>query len=482
MIFIYNVLTTLLLPLYILILLIRVIKGKEDVTRIKERFGIGSADCRHPEHVSESKGTTTSSRARFWISRGYGNSDEILNQVQDYSLSPLIWIHAASVGESMMAITLIEAINARGKKCKFLVTSGTKASAAILGKRLAPNSIHQYVPADNFIFVRNFLRFWQPDLGVFIEAELWPTLISEGAKCCKLLLLNARISDQSFKNWQRFKTFFQAVTSHFTEIITQSQTDLQKFRQLGMERAKNFGNLKFANPKLRVDAERLTILQKCLEGKKIIVIASTHSEDERVVLPLIKPLKLQYRNSYFILVLRHPHRLEQVAKNCADLGLSFKARSQSLEPSKQDDLYIVDKMGELGLFYSLADISFVGGSFAQGGHNPIEPAHFGNFIMFGPDMSNFFDIANEMLAKKCAVQIKNQKDLLDKLQYFLSSGAAKEIETFKINALEYTKHHRQILENYLEVILSHGHPELGSGTLKEPVVSPEILNQVQDDR
>jgi len=434
MIFIYNILTTLLLPVYILLLLVRIIKDKEDVTRIKERFGVASC-------------SNDGSR-------------------------PLIWIHAASVGEAMMVITLIEAINNRSGQYGFLVTSGTRTSAGILSKRLPLNAIHQYIPADNFIFVQNFLRFWRPSLGVFIEAELWPALISQSAKYCRLLLLNARISDKSFRNWRIFKKIFQNVTAHFTEILVQSQTDLHKFQQLGVTGVKNFGNLKFANPKLKVDAQQLSILEKCLTGKKIIVIASAHLEDERVVLPLIKPLKLQYRDSCFIVVLRHPYRLEQVTNACADLGLNFRVRSREPEPSPQDDLYIVDKMGELGLFYSLADISFVGGSFAQGGHSPIEPAHFGNFIMFGPDMSNCLDIANEMLDKKCAVQIKNRQELLDKLQYFLSFGAAKEKEVYKTNAFEYTQHHQQILGNYLMAVLSHA----------ARVIPYETLNRVQGDR
>ncbi|WP_341747297.1 lipid IV(A) 3-deoxy-D-manno-octulosonic acid transferase [Candidatus Tisiphia endosymbiont of Dascillus cervinus] len=424
MIYLYHVLSFLFLPLYVLLLLWRVIVGKEEIKNIGERFAIGHTHTKRNE--------------------------------------TLVWIHAASVGESIIALTLVENINNLWLKrtmpktsLKFLVTSGTRSSGKILQQKLPQNAIHQFIPIDNIIFVKKFFRNWQPNLGIFVESELWPCLISEGAKHCELLLLNARISDKSFESWKKISSFFRSITCNFSKIIVQSNTDFQKFMQLGMNNIENLGNIKFANKKLSVNEHELAILAQHMSTKRIIVFASTHLEDESVLLNVIKPIKQRYPNCYFILIPRHPERKNDIGKACTQLNLTYSIKSEQNIPILTDDLYIVDKFGELGLFFSIAYISFVGGSFKQGGHNVLEPAYFANYIIFGPDMSNSANITNEMLTNKAATQIRDENDLLNKIEYLLSETGTQEAKVYQANALEFVNKNQQILGNYLNIIEKH---------------------------
>ncbi|MCZ6903475.1 MAG: lipid IV(A) 3-deoxy-D-manno-octulosonic acid transferase, partial [Rickettsia endosymbiont of Ixodes persulcatus] len=358
----------------------------------------------------------------------------------------------ASVGESMAALTLIHNISKRHPDVRFLVTSWTKASAKILSTKLPKIATHQFLPIDNIIFTRKFLRNWQPNLGIFIESELWPYAINEGAKQCKLLLVNARISDKSFKAWQKRKNFFQLILKNFSKIIVQSERDLQKFNKLGVSDVINLGNIKFANEKLPVNQEELSKLSSYLNNRRVVVFANTHLEDEEIILPIIKSLKEQFLDCYVILIPRHPERVKSIIDNCKSHNLSATAKSQNDLPVLSDDLYIVDRFDEMGLFFSVATISFIGGSFKQGGHNILEAAYFSNCIIFGPDMSKNTDIAKGVLQHKAAIQIKNGEDLLIKLKYLFRSNNSLELKIYRENALKFVENNQKVLYEYLKVI------------------------------
>lgn len=409
---IYYLLTTLLFPVYICLLGIRIAQGKEIFSRTKERFAVAS---------------------------------------KKRPIGRLIWLHAASVGESMIALTLVNEITARTPTARFLVTSMSASSASILESKLPTNAIHQFIPVDHLLFVRKFLAYWKPDLGIFIESELWPCLINESAKFCSLILINARISNKSFKLWVKFSNFFQVVANNFKEIIVQSNLDLEKFQALGINRVTYLRNIKFAHPKLNIDQEQYKTLNKHLISKRVIVAASTHAEDEHAILKYIIQLRAQFHDCYFIVVLRHPNRRYEISRYCQQLGLSFSLRSVSSLPVLNEDLYIVDSFNELGLFYNIAHIVFIGGSFRHGGHNPIEPAHFGKIIIFGPDMSNCEELANEMIELNAAIQIESSKELLAKFQYFLSQEI-EAAEQYNKNSLRYVQQYSNVLTDYLNII------------------------------
>jgi len=409
----YNAINLLLLPLYILLLFVRIIKAKDNWISFKQRLGFAG------KHRLEGK---------------------------------LLWIHAASVGESMIAITLIRALSALYPKYNFLVTTGTLSSAQILEKSLPSNASHQFTPIDNFFVVRKFLNHWKPDLGIFIESELWPCLITQSASKCNMILVNARLSDKSYKRWKSHQWLFKLIIDNFKKVIVQSKTDLYKYQQLGCSDPINFGNLKFANKELEVDQQTFLSFKNLFGNKKIFVAASTHKEDEDVTLQVITKFK-QTKIDYFpIIVLRHPERRDELAARCNTLGLKFSIRSNQPLPSLDDDLFIVDSFGELGLFYSLAFIVFVGGSFKRGGHNLVEPAYFDNIILLGPDMSNFQNIADEMIEKQAAFQVQTGNDLVLKIKFFLNTNNMKESAKYRKNALEFVSDRKKTLNNYLKEI------------------------------
>lgn len=411
LIHIYNILNIILLPLYLIIGLIRVIKKKDNIYSLSQKFGFNKP-IRPP--------------------------------------GKLIWIHAASVGESMIAITLFNALSQHKSNYHFLITTGTLSSAQILAKSLPVGIIHQFTPIDNIFIVKNFLNHWKPDLGIFIESELWPCLALNASKICNLLLVNARLSDISYKRWQSKKQLFQLITLLFKMIIVQSDTDFKKYTNLGCKNIKNLGNLKFSNKELTVDNNQLDKLKNIFNDKAIFVAASTHQEDEAVILRLVKDLKKHDINS--IIILRHPERRDEVAKYCKNLGLKYSLRSQNIAPSLADDVYIVDNFGELGTFYRISSVVFVGGSFKNGGHNPLEPAYFDNVVIFGPNMSNVSNVAEDMLKKNAAIQITTTAELKEKIIFFLSKEGNDSGQIYKKNAKEFVQERKKIIDDYLKEI------------------------------
>ncbi len=413
MIFLYNIANLILFPIYCIILLIRIFKNKDNSNSAIQRLG--------NNYAAKPKGK-------------------------------LIWMHAASVGESMVAITLTKALGSIYPKAHFLITTGTLSSAKLLEKSLPKTAIHQFVPLDNLIIVKKFLAHWKPDLGIFIESEFWPCLISESAKKFDLILVNARLSDRSYNRWLNRKSLFNLIASHFKLIVTQSLTDLNKYQNLGCKKAINLGNLKFANKELEVHKDQLLSLQKIFQNKQIFIASSTHAEDEEITLKIIHDFKQKKIDYYPIIVLRHPERRDEISKKCKELNLTFSLRSQNKTPSIKDDLYIVDSFGELGLFYSLSNITFIGGSFKRGGHNLVEPAYFDNAIILGPDMSNFQNIATDMITSKSAIQINNQAELASNLLVLLDKKNKKIADELKSNARNFVDNREETIANYLEEI------------------------------
>jgi len=413
MILLYNIVNLILYPIYCVILFIRILKKKDNAQSFIQRLGV--IETKRPK-------------------------------------GKLIWMHAASVGESGVAVTLTKALNKLYPDMIFLITTGTLSSAKILETALPANAIHQFVPLDNIIIVKRFLSHWKPNLGIFIDSEFWPCLVSESAKKFNIIVVNARLSDKSFKRWLNGEKLFNAIVSRFKLIATQSLIDLKKYQTLGCKNVINLGNLKFANKKLEVDNDQLEELKRIFQNKQIFVASSTHAEDEEIILQIIKDFKKDKIDFYPIIILRHPERRNEISKKCRNLGLSFTLRSQNNLPSLEDDLYIVDSFGELGLFYSLSYITFIGGSFKRGGHNLVEPAYFNNIIILGPDMSNFQNITTEMLQNNCAIQIFDKEDLAQKILFLLDEKNKEKSQELIDNARKFVDNRKETLNNYLNEI------------------------------
>lgn len=413
----YNILQFILLPLFIIHLLIRLWTGKENITSFLHRFAI------------------------FKFTKQ-------INQ-------KLIWFNAASVGESRIVLSLITALQKNHKNLNFIITTGTKSSADILQNSLPANTQHFFAPMDNLLFVKNFFRKIKPDLGIFIESELWPCLINEGHKSCPLLLVNARLSDRSFIRWQKLRWLFNFMIQKFSSILVQSKKDLDKFTTLGCNNAYLAGNIKFANNKLDINEQITKPIKNILQDKVIIVAASTHLEDEKILVPIIKQLSQKNLNYYPIIIQRHPNRASELIKLCQDNDLKYSCSSKDTLPNLKDHLYIVDSFGQLGNFYEIASIVFIGGSFTSGGHNLLEAAHFNNVIITGPDMSNFQNITDDMLQENAIIQLKNKDEFADKLIYYINHINDDKIKHLAINAFNFVNEKRGILDKYLSVISKH---------------------------
>src|SRR5882757_4352809 len=305
---------------------------------------------------------------------------------------PLVWIHGASVGEVLAAAALIEKL--RALNIRILLTSGTVTSAAIAAKRFPADVIHQYVPYDSPRYVGRFLDHWRPGLALFIESDLWPNLIlASAARRLPLVLINGRMSHRSFPRWRRLSSTISALLGRFEICLAQSQVDAERFAALGSRNVMITGNLKLDVPAPPADSARLERLMSMTRGRPIVVAASTHSGEDEILAGAHKTLAGFFPNLLTVIVPRHPDRGEAVARMVAASGLHASLRSREELPTAATDIYIADTMGELGLFYRLAPIVFMGGSLVpHGGQNPIEAVKLGASVVHGPHVFNFTDV------------------------------------------------------------------------------------------
>src|SRR5437762_4550703 len=305
---------------------------------------------------------------------------------------PLVWIHGASVGEVLAAAALIEKL--RALNIRILLTSGTVTSAAIVAKRFPADIIHQYVPYDSPRYVARFLDHWRPSLALFIESDLWPNLIlSSAARRLPMVLINGRMSQRSFPRWRRVAGTISALLDKFDVCLAQSQTDADRFATLGSRNVVVTGNLKLDVPAPPADANKLDMLMAMTRGRPVVVAASTHPGEEEILTETHRTLAGYFPKLLTVIVPRHPDRGEAIARMIAASGLNPTLRSHEDLPTATTDVYVADTMGELGLFYRLAPVVFMGGSLVpHGGQNPIEPAKLGAAILHGPHVHNFADI------------------------------------------------------------------------------------------
>ena len=353
---IYRGLTTVAAPLIGLYLRRRRAVGKEDAVRFDERLG----------HAG--------------VPRPAG---------------PLAWMHAASVGEAVSMLPLIERVLARRGDVTVLLTTGTVTSAQLIGDRLPAGALHQYVPVDRPDAVRRFLDHWKPDLALWAESELWPNLVAETqARGVTCLMVNARMSSTSFKRWRRLRGLVAPLLGGFALCLAQNDEHAARLTALGALDVRAVGNLKFAADPLPADADALDRLRDAVGDRPLWLAASTHPGEERIVAEAHRALAPAHAGLLTVIVPRHPQRGAALASelDAADLNVARRTRDDVIAPDTH--IYLADTLGELGLFYRLADIVFVGGSLVpHGGHNPLEPARLGCALLWGPHMFNFAAMA-----------------------------------------------------------------------------------------
>ncbi len=303
----------------------------------------------------------------------------------------LLWFHAASVGESLSVLRLIAHLGERHPDLSFLLTSGTATSAQIVAGRLPPRSIHQFAPLDSTRATARFLAHWRPDAAVFVESELWPQMLMQtGAAGVPMALVNARISESSARNWKRFPATARFLLSHFRMIHCQDDATAARLRELGLENAEKGMNLKSLSGELPVDAAALEEIRAALGARPMWLASSTHPGEDEIVIAAQTEVLRRHPEALLILVPRHPERAETIARLIEAEGLSHARRSTGGTVTVDCQIYLADTLGETGLWYALAPLTCLCGSFTPvGGHNPYEPAHAGSAILHGPLHANF---------------------------------------------------------------------------------------------
>ncbi len=303
---------------------------------------------------------------------------------------PIIWFHGASVGESLSVLPLIERFRAERPECPVLVTTGTVTSARLLAERLPPGAFHQYVPLDHPDYVDRFLKHWRPSLAVWVESEFWPNLITRtAAHGVPLVLVNARMSDKSLKGWSRVPVSIAGLLGQFSECLAQDEETARRLLLLGARRVVSAGNLKLAAPPLPADEAELGHFHRRVWSRPTWLAASTH-EEEAVVLEAHRLLAGRFPDLLTIIAPRQPDRGEAVAKLARDGGIAYARRTFGEEPDTDIACYIADTIGEMGLFFRMAPVTFLGRSLvALGGSNPLEPARLDSAILHGPHTDNF---------------------------------------------------------------------------------------------
>lgn len=355
----------------------------------------------------------------FYVRCLYGK-DEVNGIVNHFGLATskrpegkLVWVHAASIGESTAALTYIKYLREQHPELSVLITTITVTSANIIKPKIEKigNCVHQFVVADNPAWVKKFLDYWQPETAIFLESEIWPNAIDElNRRKIPIFLLNARLSQKSFDRWRYFSGFLSDTLHKFTAILAQSDIDAERFSFFSKSNVKRIDNLKYANEPLPCDKELLKVFQKLCTGKKVFVAASTHENEEEIILEAHKKLRTIF-SIVTIIIPRHLTRVSRVCEIFQQQKVAFSLRS---DPKNDSEVFCVDSFGEIGTFFRLADICFVGGSLVPvGGHNIYEPVALGKPVLHGPFMDNALEVRDLLTQKKVAFEVKNADDIFE---------------------------------------------------------------------
>ncbi len=366
----------------------RAARGKEDPARLGERLGVPSAP------------------------RPAG---------------PLVWLHAASVGETLSVLPLVARL-LEDPALSVLVTSGTVASARLAAERLPPRAVHQYAPVDLPGAAARFLDRWRPGLALFVESELWPNLIlAARARGVPLALAQARMSERSWRRWRRVPGAARRLLGGFRLVAAQTAADAERYRRLGAPDARALGSLKDSAPPPPADPAALRAWRRAVGARPVWVAASTHpGAEEAAVFAAQQAARARLDGLLAVVAPRHPERGAELARAAAARGLRAALRSRGAAPDAAAGVYIADTLGELGLFYRAAPLAFVGGSIARrGGHNPVEAIRLGCAVLTGPDLANFSAVAADLRAAGALRTVADAGELAAAVGGLLADSAAR---------------------------------------------------------
>ena len=367
---IYNLLVYIVILLSPLIIIYRILKKKENPKRFLEKFSINK---------------------------------------RKKSSGKLIWFHCSSVGEFLSIVPLIHEFERKKSVKQILVTTSTLSSSKIFEKFKFKKTLHQFYPLDNIFIINNFLNHWKPSSAVFAESEIWPTMVSELKKReIKIVLINARMTEKTFKKWFSIKRFGKKILEEFDYIFPQNKETFLYYKKLGIKKLRFLGNLKFissTNDKLK------EIKKEIFKNKNILCSASTHYNEEEIFANLHIKLKRKIPRLITIIIPRHIERTNEIIRMLDNKDLKYIKHSEN-KKTKDCDIYIVDSYGESKSFYKISDIVFLGGSLvSKGGQNPLEALRFGCNIIHGNYTFNFKDVYKMLEKEKLSLKVSSSKDL-----------------------------------------------------------------------
>jgi 3-deoxy-D-manno-octulosonic-acid transferase len=392
MFFIYRALTNLIFLFSPIIILIRLLKKKEHLTRFKEKFGI----------YTKKKVT-----------------------------GKLIWFHGASVGEILSIIPLVQKLEKNTDIKQILVTSNTLSSSNILSDLKLKKTIHQFFPIDTDHHTNKFLNYWKPSVAIFIDSEVWPNMINNIKKrSVSLILMNARITNKSFKRWKKFKSSAKNIFLKFDLCLSSDLKSKNFLKFLGAKKIKYIGNLKFTQTDNNKNSLNKDI-QNFFLKKKIWCASSTHYKEEKICAEVHKKLKIKYKNLLTIIIPRHIHRTEEIIKEINKLDLKIHIHTSKNKVDSNTDIYLVNSFGQTKSFFEFCKTVFLGGSIIEhGGQNPLEAARYGCKILHGPHVWNFDEIYTLLKKYNVSNKILNSNQLTLKVSKLLNNkNNSKNFET-----------------------------------------------------
>ncbi len=361
---------------------------------------------------------------------------------------PVIWCHAASVGETTSILPLIKVLAARGHN--ILLTTGTVTSEQFVRDKLPAGVTHQFAPLDHRPWLRRFFDHWQPMLALRVDSELWPnTILMLRERSIPVVQVNARISHPATQRWARIPEIALRLFGSIELVLAQSEADRARYEILGAKKTSAVGNLKLAQPELPYDPQAITELRAAIGPRPVWLAASIHPGEDDIVGTAQRVVMESQDNALLIIVPRHPERATEMAKILLSKGLSIARRGQNEPINRRTQVYIADTMGELGLFYRLAKVVFIGKSFSVGGgQNPAEAALLRCALAWGPDMSNFAEIASELIARQAALEITIPSELGKTISRLLADPAR--VETMGQAASNFVSESAGTMERVLD--------------------------------
>ena len=391
MFFFYQIILTLVLPLSPLIILFRILKNKEDKKRFTEKFSISSKKRRNGK---------------------------------------LIWFHGASVGEILSIIPIIKNYEKKKSINQILITSSTLSSSKVLEKYKFKKTIHQFYPIDHIYFTNKFLKYWRPNLAIFIESEIWPCMYKNIYNYnIPLILLNARLTKKTFNRWIKIKYFSKSIFNKILIAFPQNIETKKFLKKINPQKIKMLGNLKFAQNNEEIQNKILNKLKLEFNKKKIWVASSTHKNEEIFCAQAHLEIKKRVKNLLTIIIPRHVHRVKDIILEIESLNLKTACHSNKPKNLRNIDIYIVDTFGETNKFHKIGSSVFLGGSIIKrGGQNPLEAARYGARILHGPNTDNFKDIYKLLKSFKISKKINTPKELASLISFKKSKNTGVKIK------------------------------------------------------